>query len=146
MAVNEDTMALINCPTCGELISSEAATCFGCGAPIRASTMPNIYLNKCFGNAIMLFGVVVLFVGFPLSVWYVYGHRGDEYQLCTLLIGAFWVISPPVWFFFEHFFLFRCYGDPRQYDQFKREQELASKIWAGVVIVLAALYTSSFPK
>jgi hypothetical protein len=93
----------------------------------------------------MGFGIVI-FVLFLLSAWYVYYHRGKEHELQALLIGGFWVVGPPVWFFIEHFYLFRNFGDPSQYDQFKREQELASKIWAGVIIVLAAIYTGSFPK
>jgi hypothetical protein len=93
----------------------------------------------------MGFGMVI-FVLFILSAWYVYNYRGKEYELYALLIGGFWVVGPPVWFFIEHFYLFRRFGDPGQYDQLKREQELATKIWAGVIIVLAALYTGSFPK
>jgi hypothetical protein len=93
----------------------------------------------------MLFGIA-MFTVFLLCVWYVYGHRGEEYNLHALLIGGFWVVGPPVWFLIEHFFLFRYFGDSSQYDQFKRVQELASKIWAGAVIVLTAIYTDSFPR
>jgi hypothetical protein len=140
-------MALVNCSTCGKQISDQATACPGCGAPVRVatSTIPNIYSNKCVGNAIMLFGIA-MFTVFLLCVWYVYGHRGEEYNLHALLIGGLWVVGPPVWFLIEHFFLFRYFGDSSQYDQFNRVQELASKIWAGAVIVLTAIYTDSFPR
>ena len=78
-------MALVNCSTCGKQISDQATACPGCGAPVRVatSTIPNIYSNKCVGNAIMLFGIA-MFTVFLLCVWYVYGHRGEEYNLHAL--------------------------------------------------------------
>ena len=70
--------------------------------------------------------------------------RSITYTPC--LIGGLWVVGPPVWFLIERFFLFRYFGDSSQYDQFNRVQELASKIWAGAVIMLTAIYTDSFPR
>lgn len=49
-----------------------------------------------------------------------------------------WVIGPPIWFFLEYFFLFKSHGAPGTFDQFKYGQELASKIWLGIVTLLTA--------
>jgi hypothetical protein len=46
-------------------------------------------------------------------------------------------------FFHEHLFLFRRYGNPDQYEQFKRVQELAAKVWAVAIIEFAACYRKS---
>jgi hypothetical protein len=44
------------------------------------------------------------------------------------------VVGLPIYFLIEHVFIFRKYGDPTQYDQFKRVQDLATKIWVAAKI------------
>lgn len=55
-----------------------------------------------------------------------------------IAIRALWVFGVAVFFFFERVVLLRKYGNQSQYEQFKRAQELASKVWAGRIVVLAA--------
>jgi hypothetical protein len=54
-------------------------------------------------------------------------------------------VGVPVYFFIEHLFIFRKYGDQNQYEQFTRVQDLAAKIWAAAILVLAACYLNQFP-
>ena len=62
-----------------------------------------------------------------------------------MAIEAAWVLGVPIYFFLEHLFIFRSFGNSDQYDQFKRVQDLAAKIWAAVIVVLAACYLKQFP-
>ncbi len=106
--------------------------------------MPGIYKNPKIGNRILMFGIV-MFIIFIASVFAMAFGR-ESYPQGSIVLGAAWVVGVPIYFFFEHVVLFRKYGDPDQYDQFERVQDLAAKIWAGAVIVLAAFYTQTFPK
>jgi hypothetical protein len=109
------------------------------------TALPNIYKSKAMGNCLMLFGVAA-FVFFIFCAKYIYQHREDDDRSCSFILGALWVVGSPAWFFVEHFFFFKRYGDPEQYDQFTRAQELASKVWAGGILVLAAAWGPTFPK
>jgi hypothetical protein len=110
------------------------------------NALPNIYKSKAIGNCLMLFGVAA-FVFFIFCAQYIYQHREGD-RTCSFILGALWVVGSPAWFFVEHFFFFKRYGDPAQYEQFKRAQELASKIWAGGILVLAAAWSGgdNFPQ
>jgi hypothetical protein len=98
------------------------------------------------GNILMGFGIVV-FLLFLATTFYIYHCResGSACGINPVVLGGLWVIGPPVWFFLEHVYIFRIWGDPDQYEQFKRLQDLAGKIWAGVIIFLVALYAGQFP-
>jgi hypothetical protein len=87
--------------------------------PSEPSQLRNIYKSKHIGNALMVFGISI-FILFLISAWFVYTYRGEEYRAYVVCIGTAWVIGPPVYFFIEHFFLFKRFGDHTQYDQFKR--------------------------
>ena len=86
-----------------------------------------------------------MFGVFLASVYMIVEHR-ECYPVATIALGSVWVVGVPLFFFFEHVVLFRKYGDSSQYDQFKRLQELAGKIWAGAIVVLAAFFAETFPK
>lgn len=77
---------------------------------------------------------------------YMIVEQRECYPVATIALGSVWVVGVPLFFFFEHVVLFRKYGDASQYDQFKRVQELAGKIWAGAIVVLAAFFAETFPK
>jgi hypothetical protein len=66
-------------------------------------------------------------------------------QKAALLL--FWVLVPPVWFWFEYFFLYRYdpltlpNGDAKpDWDNFKYGQDLSAKIWLALVTALTILY------
>lgn len=53
---------------------------------------------------------------------------------------AVWAIGPPFWFWFEYFYLFKNYGNPGDFEEFKHGQQVSASIWAGVVGFLVAFY------
>jgi hypothetical protein len=55
------------------------------------------------------------------------------------LILIFWLIGPPVYFYFEYSFQ-APYLTPQELTRFKDLQGLASNIWAGVAAALALAY------
>ena len=110
--------------------------------PPEQVQLGNIYKGRV-GNFLLGFGLLA-FVLFIFSAAYLWSHQKDH-PTRSIVIGAIWVLGVPVYFFLEHLFIFRCFGNPDQYDQFKRLQDLAAKIWAAVIVVLAACYLKQFP-
>jgi hypothetical protein len=108
--------------------------------PLRQSP---IYSPPIIGDRLLGFGVfvLVLFIG---CAWFLL-TAGKEYKTLSLVLGACWVIGVPIFFFVEHTYFFRKWGDPAQYDQFKRLQDQAAKIWAAAIFVLAAFFAQNFP-
>jgi len=104
---------------------------------------PPIYSPAYVGN--ILFGcgafVFLLFMG---CAWFLL-TAGQENKTMSLVLGACWVIGVSIFFFFEHTYCFRKWGDPAQYVQFKRLQDQAAKVWAAAIVVLAAFFTQNFP-
>lgn len=107
------------------------------------AALPDIYRGGV-GNTILCFGVVMLLV-FVVSAYFIAEYRATQ-PVAAISLGAVWVVGVPVFFFLEHVVLFRRYGDPSQYDQFKRLQELGGKVWAGAIVVLAAFFAQTCPK
>ncbi len=50
-----------------------------------------------------------------------------------------WAIIPPLWFFFEYH-ICRDRSSPTQYERLKDDQALATKVWAGFLVALVALF------
>lgn len=112
-------------------------------SPESKPALPDVYKNGV-GNVIFLFGVLMFGV-FLASAYMIAEHR-TTHAVAAITLGAVWVVGLPLFFFVEHVVLFRKYGDASQYDQFKRLQELAGKVWAGAIVVLAAFFAQTFPK
>lgn len=85
---------------------------------------------------------MIMFFVFLGSAYMITEHR-TSYPLASISLAAVWIVGVPVFFFIEHVVLFREYGEPSQYEQFKRLQDLAGKIWAGAIVVLAAFFTQT---
>jgi hypothetical protein len=102
----------------------------------------NIYREN-IGNWLLGFGAVA-FIFFIYSASYIFLYQKEHPTRC-MAIGAFWVLGVPIYFFLEHLFIFRWLGNADQYNQFTRVQDLAAKIWAAVIVVLAACYFKQFP-
>lgn len=106
--------------------------------------MSGFYKDPKFGKRILKFGIAMflLFIGSAFAI--ALGH--ECYRKASIALGAFWVVGVPTFFLYEDVVLFRKHGDHSQYEQFKRAQDLAAKIWAGAILVLAALFADTFPK
>jgi hypothetical protein len=90
-------------------------------------------------------------IGFPLCVWLIIGLKTDPqttwYKPMCQTIGAIWAVGPPTWFIYEYSYHFPKHGNPDAgFTQLKTSQDLASKVWAAFVVVLAALFTGVYPK
>jgi hypothetical protein len=107
--------------------------------------IPSIYTKKWVQGLVVAFGIAAfLFLGW--RAFFIWQHQKDHNKTCSFILGAIWVIGIPLWFVFEHSFLFGSYGDITQFDQCKRVQDLASKVWAAGVVILAAAASGAFPK
>lgn len=51
-----------------------------------------------------------------------------------------WVLLPPLWFYVEYIYLYRHFGKAACFDSFRYAQELVSKGWVVLVLVLGVLY------
>ncbi len=105
---------------------------------VQAPALPNVFRGNV-GNVIFSVGVL-MFAAFIGSAYLLAAHRAT-YPVASVVLSAIWVVGVPLYFFFEHVYLFRKYGEPSQYEQFKHLQELAGKVWAGAIVVLAAFFT-----
>ncbi len=107
--------------------------------------MPHLYN----GYTVKVLGLLAI-IGFAASVWFILSGRDNPtptYKLLCQIIGALWVLGPPLWFFYEHFYYFPKHGNSdADFAQLKSSQDIAAKVWAAFLVVLAALFTGTFPK
>jgi hypothetical protein len=54
--------------------------------------------------------------------------------------AVFWTLGPPLWLIGEYVFLFPKHGNPRNIENFRHSQGLASRFWLGVVALLIVIY------
>jgi hypothetical protein len=71
-------------------------------------------------------------------------HLDQEFLLELIAYSIFWVLAPPIWFFAEYLAVKSdCVNgfspDPAHLKEIKDYADYASKIWAGVLALLAAL-------
>nr|WP_315207576.1 hypothetical protein [uncultured Albidiferax sp.] len=69
-------------------------------------------------------------------------HRHWKQPASNGLLKAmwvFWVVVPPVWFAFEYFWLFKSCGNSAHFEAFKYGQDIASKVWLGIVVLLSGI-------
>ena len=86
----------------------------------------------CIWVAMLL--ALVAIVATARSAW----SGPTSQSMIRLLI--FWTLTPPFWFAFEYFVLFKIYAteSPEVFDAFKYGQATAAKFWAGIVVLIAA--------
>jgi hypothetical protein len=58
------------------------------------------------------------------------------------ILAVLWAVLPPIWFWFEYFFLYQRYGEKDGFEAFKYGQQISVAIWAAVTLSLAALASS----
>ena len=105
-----------------------------------------------FGNWLFLVALI-LFLLFSVSkllmiksLWWdskIKSPNEINYDVADVLIYSLWLIGPPVFFLVEYVFLFgRNRGNrlkSSHVDDLKYRQDLASKIWAAIVVCFTAL-------
>lgn len=63
----------------------------------------------------------------------------DPVKVQQAIMLAFWIVVPPVWFWFEYFYLYKGSSND-DLEKFKHGQDQSSKIWLALVTVLLAAY------
>jgi hypothetical protein len=53
---------------------------------------------------------------------------------------VFWTLGPPLWLIAEYVFLFPKLGNPRNIENFRHSQGLATRFWLGVAGLLVLIY------
>jgi Na+/melibiose symporter-like transporter len=98
-------------------------------------TLPRNVLRAAFVIAL------IAIVATLLVVYLSWGTEDDRTALLYCTIGL-WAIVPPLWFWFEYFWLYRRYGEPDTVELFKYGQDLSKAIWAGGLAALIAFAAS----
>ena len=95
------------------------------------TTRKVIFMISIFIAILTIFGITE---GFKLQ------HH-DTVKYFDLISYCTWTIIPPIWFLFEYVWVFPKAAklDPAQLADLKYTQELASKIWGGLVVLITAL-------
>jgi len=70
-----------------------------------------------------------------LAIW---GWCSVNVNLIYLVL-PFWIVGPPIWFWFDYFKVYRRYGDPEAFDSYKHGQQISIAIWAAFALLFAAL-------
>ena len=64
----------------------------------------------------------------------------DPVKVFQAVVLGIWVIVPPIWFWYEYFFLYSNATTKPGLDEFKHGQDQSSKIWLALVTLLLGLY------
>jgi hypothetical protein len=64
----------------------------------------------------------------------------DGIKIAKVIVLTAWVVLPPVWFWIEYFYIYPLRSPRPSLDEFKYGQDIASKIWVGLVTALFGLY------
>ena len=102
-------------------------------APPLSAEQKNAILWR-WRTATSVIGVLIAIT----SCIYAYNYHDD--RLGAAIIGGILTFSPPAWLMFEYCILFPSYGDPKDKDDLKYGQGLATKFWGGVAVLLAVIY------
>ena len=63
-------------------------------------------------------------------------HPVRMLQRVSLVI---WIVGPPLWFWYEFFYLYKRTKNSEDWDTFKHGQDQSTKIWIALAIVLLGL-------
>ena len=100
--------------------------------PIQTG-LKSVYADNKNGRVPMKLGVGAL-VAFVLCALFLYYGQKD-YPTWSFALAALWTVAVPIYFFWEHEYYFAKYGNLVEFEQFKRIQDLAAKIWVGALSV-----------
>ena len=91
-----------------------------------------------------IFGVASIVLG-----CFGFGKRFDPkspLKLTQAVVLLIWILAPPLWFWFEYYFLYKKLGPPSNgplklgLDEYKHGVDVSSKIWLALVTVLLGMY------
>lgn len=106
-----------------------------------------LYVNEPLHHAQIFAAVAV--IGFVFTVVYLLRSKNAPSQkTISQVLLTLWVLGPPLWFFYEHFYYFPSFGnmaDGAGFEKLKAAQDVTSKVWAAFAVVLGALYNKKYP-
>ena len=91
-----------------------------------------------------IFGVASIFLGLFRSTEKF--DKTSDLKIAQVVVLLIWILAPPLWFWFEYYFLYKKLGPPSNgpfklgLDEYKHGVDVSSKIWLALVTVLLAMY------
>ena len=64
--------------------------------------------------------------------------KDDPIKVRQAFFLGLWIILPPIWFWFEYYFLYK--GGAAGLEELKHGQDQSSKIWLALVTLLLGMY------
>lgn len=103
-----------------------------------------LYPPKSFGYVFMRLGFIIGPGLLLVTLFYVFlaWEAPEDFIMEIYLLAAIWAVGPPIWFWYEYFFVYRNHGEPDTFELFKHGQQVSLAIWAGVALALAAFASS----
>lgn len=110
--------------------------------PLSTSGRAQIYgsggMNICILKAIWVITAIACVL--TIVALFLHDRTASSDTLTPLkIMWAFWVVVPPIWFAFEYFWLFKSCGNSDHFEAFKYGQDIASKVWLGIVVLLTGI-------
>ena len=128
------------CPECGSQYREGSSRCSDCEVDL-VEQLPEGFTPKIDPNfedwlfsRYRVVGAVLGVLAVACVIWSALASKEVRKWLV-----AFWCLAPPLWFFFEFHWARRKKG-VAELQRIKDSQELAGKIWAGLVTALSILY------
>lgn len=67
--------------------------------------------------------------------------RNDPVKVQQAVVLCFWILAPPIWFWFEYYFLYLPQKTrTATLDEYKHGVDQSAKIWLALITVLLGLY------
>lgn len=92
-------------------------------------------------QVVSVLGLVLLIA----SAYWLWTHKSEPSNPCSISIGCFWIAAPPLFFLFEYFYIYPRWGRQYRLEYFKIGQELAGKCWAASLVILYVCATGKLP-
>jgi hypothetical protein len=95
------------------------------------------WISGIFGLASLIFAGWGFGLKFEIS---------SSVKVSQAIILVTWILAPPIWFWYEYFFLYRPlirHPDERfkmTFEEYKHGVDVSSKIWLALVTALLGLY------
>jgi hypothetical protein len=87
----------------------------------------------------ILFASLAILYGFCQGLGIPFSYC-DPIKISQAIILGTWILAPPIWFWYEYFYLFKRTQHQIKLGVFKYGQEQSSKIWFTLVTILLALF------
>ena len=84
----------------------------------------------------------ILVIAYLVSIQCFNKELSESWKFILTLIYFLWILSPPIWFLCEYHQ--NNYINAEEFEQFKYSQELASRLWAAILLALFIILKGYF--